>query len=577
MVERELRYIKAVPTVLLVLIAALCFACERPKPSPSETVFPAPSSVRGILRIASYGPEAAAADVEAPIHHQHWVRGPNYQGVEDNDLRGFLDGRFIYGWNQPGQIHSRVGRRPTSPRYGETELFRTLQRWDAITLPATARVLEASLEVEVEKGPKRPLDVLLYAVHPDWNPGEGGTLHDNTSPPRPGEVWWNEAAHDRLPWAMPGVSFASDDHARADTPRMALAEAHWEPGQSTLRFESDALRAYAEECTRLGEPLRILVKLSDALEDEAGALLYLYSANHGDLRNSARRPIVSLAWTAPHARYSQDHRIHLEAGRVASLPRIALDGAVSLAASFEAVPGSGRPTLQVRGGRGDGASEWISAEHPLDLSGRGWRWAEVRILAVRDPLELGAVFQTSLHDTWVRTAPPVEQQVGFEFRAPRGELIEVLGEYRGDYTWDVTFTPDEVGRWHYRFRESFLKRPYESEDGVFDVVVLERENARRQLRALAERLRAEEPASDKAPSRWAASFWRLERAALQLETPESYASPSGRALFDLLTEVRTLLSHRRVPDAPRATPLKREWGTQEPQPGSGNTRQELGG
>lgn len=563
-VERELRYLKAVPAAFLVLFALLLIACDRSEPPSSEALPDAPSSVRGVLRIASYGSEASPADVEAPIHHQRWVRGPSYQGVEDNDLRGFLDGRFIYGWNQPGQIHSRVGRRPTSPRFGETELFRTLQRWAGIELPADAQVLEASLEIEVEKGPTRPLDVLLYAVHPDWNPGEGGTQHDNTSPPRTGEVWWNEAAHDRLSWGMPGVGFASDDHIRADTPRMALAEARWEPGQTTLRFESDALRAYAEERTRLGEPLRILVKLSDVLEDEAGALLYLYTVNHGDLRNTARRPTVSLTWTAPYVRYRQDHRIHLEAGRVAELRRITLGDATSLVASFEAAPGSGRPTLQMRGGRGDEVSAWISGEHPLELSGRNWEWAEVRILAARDPLELGTAFRTRLHDTWVRTAPPSEQPVVFEFDAPRGETFEVLGEYRGDYTWHVAFTPDEVGRWRYRFRESFLKHPYESEEGVFDVVVLDRKNARIQLEALAVRLRGVAEASDRTPSPWTASFWRLERAALQLETPESFASPSGRELFDLLTEVRRLLSHRRVPDVPEASPMQREWSSQEP-------------
>ncbi|MCP3984412.1 MAG: DUF5060 domain-containing protein [bacterium] len=560
----DLRYLEAVPGVFLVLIAVLLVACERPEPPPIELAPPPPPSVRGTLRIGSYGPDATSGNAPPLVHHQQWVRGPGYQGVEDNDLRGFLDGRFIYGWNQPGQIHSRVGRRPTKPRFGETELFRTLQRWDAVALPSAARLLEASLVIGVEAGPERPLDVLLYAVNPDWNPGEGGTQRDNTSPPRAGEVWWNEVAHGERPWALPGVGLASDHHALADTPSMALAEAHWEPDQTLLRFESEALRAYAEQRIRKGESLRILVKLSDTLEDEAGTILFLYTANHGDLRNLARRPILSLVWTAQSARVAEQHRVHLEAGRAVTFPRIRLAGETRLAASFEAAVGSGRPTLQVRGGRGDGVSEWISAEHPVELLGRGWDWAEVRLLAARDPIELGSPFETSLHDTWVRTAAPDQQQVVFEFEAPRGERFEVLAPYRGNYTWQVAFIPDEIGRWRYRFRESFLKRAFESEEGVFDVVVLDRENARRQLLELASRLREGGATSDEAPSPWVESFWRLERAGMGLETPESFASPSGREFFELLTEVRELLSQRRVPDVLNATPMKRDWESQAP-------------
>ncbi|MBW2245298.1 MAG: DUF5060 domain-containing protein [Deltaproteobacteria bacterium] len=562
--SRQLRYLNAVRVLLLVVFAAFLAGCERPEPKATAVPSEGLPSIRGVLRIASYGPEVREGGASDWVHHQRWVRGEAYQGVEDNDLRGFLDGRFVYGWNQPGQIHSRVGRRPTKPRFGETELFRTLQRWDAVTLPALARVLEASLVIEVEDGPDRPLDVLLYSVKPDWNPGQGGTQRDNTSPPRTGEVWWNEIAHDELAWGLPGVGFASDEHALADTPVMALAEARWEPEQKHLRFESDALRAYAHERTRRGESLRFLVKLSDALEDDAGSLLYLYTADHGDLRNSSRRPILSLAWAAPSARVRQEHRVHLEAGRVVTFPRIELAGEATLAASFEATGASGRPTLQVRGGRGDTISQWISVEHPVDLLGKGWDWAELRVLAVRDPIELGSAFETSLHDTWVRTAAPTEQQVVFEFEAPRGEKFEVLAEYRGDYMWQIAFTPDEIGRWRYRFHESFLKRPYDSEEGVFDTVVLDRANARRQLSALADRLRAGERSTDEAPSPWAESFWRLERAAMRLETPESFASPSGRELFEVLTEVRTLLSHRRVPEELEASPMKREWGSQAP-------------
>ncbi len=549
--------------LLTVLAACTLAACEPPPAEETQArEWPDMPSARGTLRVALHG---GGARGDAVGHRHRWVRGPHYPGVEDNDLRGFLDGRFVYGWNQPGQIHSRVGRRPTSGRFGETELFRTLQRWDGIVLPADARVRSAGLVLGIEDGPEQPLDVMLYAVNPDWEPGGGGTQADNTSPPRPGEVWWVEARHAERAWGLPGVGFASEDHPQADTPVTALSEARWEPEQEELRFEGEGLRAYVEQQVRAREPLRFLLKLSDALEDVAGSLLYLYTANHGDDRNVARRPVLELAWEAPAAR-TERRRLHLEADRQLRLPRLEIGDATGLAVSFEPEPGSGPVTLQVRGGNGDRASGWAPAEHPLDLSGRGWRWAEVRVLAARDPLELGQPFETVVRDTWVRTAPPDTQEVPFLFTAPSGERFEVPAIYRGEYTWAVSFTPEEIGRWRYRFRQSFLKRPYHSEEGVFDVVLLDRENALRQLRAYAERLGEDGHVQDDQPSPVTEGFWRLERAALRLETPESFASPSGRELFAALSEIREILSGRRVPPKMKTSPMKRDWPPQTPSP-----------
>jgi hypothetical protein len=163
----------------------------------------------------------------------------------------------------------------------------------------------------------------------------------------------------------------------------------------------------------------------------------------------------------------------------------------------------------------------------------------------------------------VRTAPPEQQEVLFELVAPRGERFVVPAEFRGDYTWTLSFQPDELGRWRYRFGQDFVKKHYESAWGFFDVVLLDRVRARQQLAALADRLRAENAAhgasEDRALSALAPIFWRLERAAMALETPESFAAPEGRELFQRLSEVRELLSDREVPDEPKLTPLKREF------------------
>lgn len=94
--------------------------------------------------------------------------------MEDNDIRGFLDGRFKNGWNQPGQMHVRVGRRKqVSPKYGEQELCRVLQRWDRIELPPLSNILHTLLSLEVENGPPFELQIFLYEVKKDWNPGGG--------------------------------------------------------------------------------------------------------------------------------------------------------------------------------------------------------------------------------------------------------------------------------------------------------------------------------------------------------------------------------------------------------------------
>ncbi|MDJ0785668.1 MAG: DUF5060 domain-containing protein [Myxococcota bacterium] len=514
------------------------------------------TTAAGTLRVTAHGAGVRSSD--AVVHRTTWVRGPDYDAMEDNDLRGFLDGRFVYGWNQPTQVHSRLGRRGTRPRWGETELFRTLVRWDEISLPAGARVRDASLTLAVEKGPRRGLDVMLYAVRRDWNPGDGGEQRNNTSPPKPGESWWNAAREGSEPWGHPGVGFASDTHPDADTGAMVLAETHWTPGEDRLVFRSTALARLIEERATAGHPIGLLVKLSDALEDTPDTVLYLYTGNYGDFRNPARRPVLEASWEAPHALASLEQPIRLELGRSVVFDRLAAPGARFVAASFEPDESGEAPFVEVRGAReGDPPGPWRPVIHPQAVE---WDWLEVRATAGHDPVALGDAFETRLRDTWVRTAPPEEQEVVFSFESPSGTETRVPATYEGDYTWSVRFVPDEIGRWRYRYRSRFVKLEDQSPYGRFDVVAAELPRVRSSLERLLARLRSEYPELDDSQVQpLAPTFWRLERAVHQLATPDELASPDGREIYALLTEIRQALSGRRVPEKARATPMRREY------------------
>jgi hypothetical protein len=513
---------------------------------------PEASLVDGTLRVSLLGEGEAAAGL---LHETSFVNGVGYAGLADNDIRGFLDGRFQYGWNQPLQAHVRAGRRHSSPRYGETELFRILQRWSDLGLPPDAEVESAELRVEVEFGLERELRLLLYAVGGDWDPGRGGTRGDNSSPPEPGDVWWGERAHGELDWGLPGVGFRSDVHPGADTPTTALAHAVYEPGGAELAFASEALAQHVESCARDGQPVRLLLKLSDRFEDDPDTLLYFYSGEHGDHRNAVRRPRLQLRWRAGEVA-SLEREILLEPGAVYRTGPMPVADASRIAASFSPRAGSAGVTLEVREGE---VSPWRPLVGPVAIE-PGDGWVELRAIAGLQPVALGRPFETWLRDTWLPTGPPEGQEVTFTFRSPGGESFERRAEYRGDYTFAVGFEPMELGRWEYSFSHEF-EHPYESALGVFDVIPLERAGVVAALRALllkAEAVSATAAGEGGVPD-LGPRFWRLERALLSLETPESFRSADGRERFALLTRIREVVGGRPVPESPPLKPAKRDW------------------
>lgn len=536
------------------LFVAAAFACGSPpvedEPAP-EWPRAVPAPVSGTLRVslhggAGAGAGAAAADDGALRHSAIWVSGPSYAGHADNDLRGFLDGRFRNAWNQAGQIHTRVGRASTRSALGERELFRNLHQWDALGLPEGAAVRRVRLEVDVEEEAGRELDLFLYEVLKDWEPGEGGVERDNNSAPAHGEVWWNEAMHGVRPWGMPGAGFASDEHPEADTPVGALARTRYVPGDSLIAFESAELAAYVEAQARAGEPVRLLLKLSDYLEDTPDTRLHLYSANHGDSRNTARRPRLLMEWEGPRELARLERRIVLEHGRTLTLPGIPAGGTAAVSASFVPDEGYGAPRIEMRGGRGEDASAWVDLSTPR--SGE-WDWVEVRLDTHVNPVPLGESFEAAVRDTWTPTAPPEEQEVRWVFVSPSGERHERSAEYVGEYEWRIVFAPDEVGRWQYQWSQNFIEEPYESVIGVFDVKGEDRQAVLAALRELIERVRASDlSAGDPRVEAYGEQFLRLQRALLRLETPEGFplgADPADSEVSRLLDEAREALSGQR--------------------------------
>ncbi len=509
-------------------------------------------SVRGTLHIVAYGDGERVSN--APVHQSIYVNGPDYHGMEDNDVRGYLDGRFKYGWNQPTQVHVRIGRRDKRPRYGELELFRVLHRWAEVDLPDAAQVVNARLSVTVERGPDFPVEMYVYSVNKDWNPGAGGELGDNVSPPKPGEVWWGDIAYKQRPWGLPGAGFASEHHPDADTPLMPLASAWYRPDEDRLDFSSPELARYLQERTAANAPLLFLIKLSDDFEDSFGTVTTVYSGNHGDNRNVARRPHLHIEWTAPNATRYVRKDLFLEHGRSIDFDLAGLSPPVTLAADFRPTDGFERPTVDVRAAPDQ---PWRRLSLPITIDAPA---AQLRVMASTDPIVLGDAFETTLRDTWILTAPPEEQYVRWAFQSPSGRQNRIRAEYRGEYTWSVRFTPDEIGRWRYEWTQDFAEGRFHSSDGVFDVVRGDDERVRAQLAELRDRILAADFAEEvDRVDAFGLAFARLERAAMRTQTPESYASKSGRRLRDLVGEVRAALAGKPPPDVIPFKPQSRTW------------------
>lgn len=544
-----------------------------------------PTGTSGIFQFSGYG---EGSENMVPLRHTSvYVNNSYYSGAEDNDLRGFLDGRFKNGWNQPSQTHVRMGRRemskyrgyfhdlmgmlvnipgvshfiswvePAYPYLGEHELFRILHRWDGINLPPNARITNARMELTIEYGPPFDAKLYLYSVNKDWKPGRGGVSENNISPPKKGEVWWQDIAYKERAWGLPGVGFASDEHPDADVPAQPLASTNYNPGTQKVEFSSDRLLDYISLRVREQKPLLFLIKLSDFKEDTPGSRISTYSAEYGDNRNVERRPYLYIEWESSKETQQLEKSINLEYGRTCILPRIDISEATTIMASFIPKHGFESPTIEVRGGSDEVVSPWTRVIGPFE---NNWKWIEFKIISVIDPIILGHDFKAQIRDTWIETGPPEDQKVEWIFLAPTGKVRRREANYLGKYIWEVNFQPDEIGRWDYYWKHSFSARPYSSSKGSFDVIIQDQSHIKRELQILSEKIKSVHLKTHYERAKtFGVTFMKLQRAALQLETPQSFTTRSGRELRETLDDVRGLIWGIPIPKSLPLQSLPRDW------------------
>ncbi len=456
------------------LTALVMAACAPPENS-DPPLLPAsePGDLRAQIYVLSLAAQPGGGEQPGPLISSTFVNGRDYAGMQDNDLRGFLDGSVRWGWNQVSQIHTRVGRRAS--RAGEEpELFRNLYRWQDIRLPAMSTVEAASMSLQIEHGSAHPMLLYLYPLRGDYLPGQGGVQRNNNSAPAPAEVWWQDRAAAQTPWRLPGASAAAgswgeqgslpaDAAAGADTYAMPLAAADYAPGDQTLTFTSPGLAEYLQFRLDRREPMNLLLKASDYHEDLPGRRLTIFSADEGDGIAIQRRPALKVSWR-PHARsVLWRQALWLEHGRRYTSEWIA----VADPPAAVVVDGNRPARLQARGYTADNQlTDW----RPL-RSGQTLPWTRVqfRVAALTHPISLDEKFTASVTDTWVTTGPPEQQAVQWRFRSPAGVIHRTTAIYKGGNTWEVVFAPDQLGRWRYDWSANFTDRPFAGAPGVFDV------------------------------------------------------------------------------------------------------------
>lgn len=501
-------------------------------------------SACGLVIATTMSPASTGDRIEGERyrHSTTWIRSDHYPGMEDNDLRGFLDGTFKEGWNQVSQAHLRLGRRARNPAFGEYELFRNLQRWDGIGLPANAEVVDAKLTLSLESGPPFPVDVAVYAVRKDWNPGQGGVNFDNNSPPARGEVWWVDAGYQTLPWASAGAGYASDTDPQADTFAQPLALAHFEPGDTQLEFRAPQLARYVQQRVQEQAPLLLLYKLTDPHEDSIGSVFEVWSANVG-LSGSARRPVLSIDWRAPPGTTALEVPVMLEPGRAIELRELEASPGEALAASFEDDASASRACGQrVSVEFREAGGRWRSLEHPAMLTADRF---DLRITAATRPRSLGDTIDLEIRDTWIPEGTPADHVVRWAIRRPDGQVHQIDAPHIGDYTWQAQVTADIPGRWSFRWEHELSGSTMHGEWYTIDVVARNVAQVRNSLVRLEKAIEL----SGAAPRSlemlpFEIAFMRLERA---LVATAARGDADEDNIYLIIQHLREKISGRDVP------------------------------
>lgn len=376
-------------------------------------------------------------------------------------------------------------------------------------------------------------------------------------------MWWGDVAYKEEAWGLPGAGFASDEHPGADTPVMPLAEARYHPGTKKLEFASPELTSYIGERVRSLKPLLFLLKLSDYQEDIPGSRMSFYSANYGTDWDIEKRPRLLIEWESPAEFKNLKEEVFVEYGRTYLLPRIASEGATYCSLSFIPNDGYERPTIYFRGVVEGNVSPWAGSistwrqySYPFEME---QQLIEIKLTAVTNPVVLGQPFKVQLKDTWVVKKPPEQQEVVWDFLSPTHLEYQMKAEYQDNYLWEVHFNPPELGRWHYFWKFNF-DGYQRSSQGIFDVVGGHRSNIKKQLETLLKEIKNSKIKTSAGRMKYfEVPFTRLERAAFQLETPESITSESGYKLRKLIDELRFPLGGEPIPEVIPMQAFPRKW------------------
>jgi hypothetical protein len=152
----------------------------------------------------------------------------------------------------------------------------------------------------------------------------------------------------------------------------------------------------------------------------------------------------------------------------------------------------------------------------------------------------------------VPDANPEEQRVTWYFTDPLGREIELRGSYEGQFRWRVAFRPKVPGRWAYYLDHDLNWPPYRGEQVTFDVLADDLTIVLDHLEDLAARIEATNLTSPRAKfEAFGDELMRLERAGIQLLTPEGFRSERGVQFSARVDEIRRELG-RPLPERPSA-------------------------
>ena len=87
----------------------------------------------------------ASAGSMSPVLRSVLRPSLHYRGMDDTEIRGYLDGSVKFRRNVATQYHVRIGCEASKPERGRYEVMRVLHVWDLSALQQGARVRSARI------------------------------------------------------------------------------------------------------------------------------------------------------------------------------------------------------------------------------------------------------------------------------------------------------------------------------------------------------------------------------------------------------------------------------------------------